>query len=246
MVKKVFMAILTIIILIGVSGCMESKENKIEKKYLPDEKKENALAYLKEKYDEEFVAYFMSQSGWGQGHDVIYLYPENGDQEKDTFAVWGTIMDDGAYSMSDGYFGVIIRDEYEAVMTSIAKEVYKEFKLYTIFGRGSIFPDRLNKDTKISEIYSKDDYFSSETIVFVKESSANGIDEAESLKKIAEKMKDEKLVGSVTIYMVFDNKYEMTSLDTLNERHTEDFFVNDNGKYIRVISTLDIGEVKNG
>lgn len=214
-----------------------------KKKYLkPSEKKDKVLAYLKEKYGEEFVLVSVNESGWGQGHDVIYLYPKNGTEEH-TFAVWGTMRDDGNYAMQDGYFGIIIKDEYEAVLSHFVKEIYNEFKLYTRFGRGIVFPDRLNKATKISDIYCKEQLFTSDTVIFVKQSSAQGIDPAESLKKIAQKMKEEKLVGEITIYIVFNDKYEITSLETLNKT-TKDYFVDGSRKYIWVDQNLEIDEVK--
>ncbi|MBU3181429.1 hypothetical protein [Clostridium psychrophilum] len=95
--------------------------------YTPEVKREKALAYLKEKYKEEFVATAMSESGWGQGQDKIYIYPKNGTEE-DTFAVWGNIWEDGSYAMSDGYFGVIIHDKYEISSISILmKEEGEEY-----------------------------------------------------------------------------------------------------------------------
>lgn len=214
-----------------------------KKKYLtPTEKKDKVLAYLKEKYQEEFVPISMNESSWGQGHDVIYLCPKNGTEEH-AFTLWGTLRDDGNYAMQDGYFGVIIKDKYEAVLSDFVKEIYSEFKLYTRFGKGIVFPDRLNKATKISDLYRKNELFTSDTVIFVKQSSAQGIDLAESLKKIAQEMKEEKLAGKVTLYIVFDDKYEIINLEILN-KNTEDYFVDCNRKYIWVDQNLEIDEVK--
>lgn len=213
------------------------------KKHLtPNEKKDKVLAYLQEKYQEKFVSVSMNESGWGQGHDVIYLYPDDG-TEKQLFAVWGTMKDDGTYAMQDGYFGVIIQDEYEATLSCIVKEIYSEFKLYTRFGKGIVFPDRLNKDTEISDIYRKDELFTSDTIIFVKQSSAQRIDTAKSLKKIAQKMKEGKLTGKITIYVVFDDKYAITVPNTLN-KNTKAYFVTGSRKYIWVNQNFGISEVK--
>ncbi len=228
-----------LIILIGVSGCM-SANSKLSSK----EKETKVLEYLKNKYNEEFVPLSISESGWGQGHDVIVLYPKNGKKE-DVFQAWGTKMDDGTYSVSDGYFKYIIKSEYETAMSSFVKGIYKEFKLYTDFGEG-VFPDKLNKNTKISDIYNSSPNISSETIVFVKKSSADGIDVSESLKKIALKMRENKLVGSVKIYVVLDNKYEITNHETLGSVVFKEYFTEDSRKYIDVYSNLEISEVKNG
>jgi hypothetical protein len=199
-----------------------------------------AREYLKEKYGEEFGAFDITESGWGRGHDEIYLYPKIGNKEKDKFTVWGTLRDDKCYGMHDGYFGVIIRDEYEAVMSGFVKEIYKDFKLYINFDSGIVHPDRLNKETKINEIYNKDESFASYTTIFVKQSSAEGINTAESLKRIAKKMKENKLAGKVIIYIAFDDRYEVIDYYVLN-KDTLEYFV-ESRKYIWVNQNLVIDE----
>ena len=211
-------------------------------KWTPEEKAEKVLAYLQEKYGEEFVPVSISQSGWGQGHDVIYAYSKDGTKEN-TFPVWGTIMDDGSYAMRDGYFGILIKDEYEAVMSGIVNGIYQDFKLYTSFGKGIVFPDRLNKDTEIDEIYHEDELFTSDTAIFLKESSAKGIDVSESLKIIAQSMKEKKLVGEVSIYIAYDEQFETISREILS-KNTEDYLAEGSGRYIWVNPNLEIDEVK--
>ena len=210
MIKRIMAALLAVIILLGAGGCMKKKTRVV---YTLEEKKQMVLAYLENKYGEEFVPEAMYGKDWAQGHDEMYLHPKNGERGKDTFAVWGSMQDDGAYAMRDGYFGVIIRDEYEAVMSDFVKEIYKEFKLRTNFGSGIVFPDRLNKDTKINEIYNKDEHFYSRTSIYVKQSVTEGIDSDKSLERLAEKMAENKLVGRISLYVVFDNKYELVGTD---------------------------------
>lgn len=149
MVKRALLVVISIIVLIGVSGCMNTN-----KKLSTREKEEIVLEHLNNKYNEEFVPLSISESGWGQGHDVIVLYPKDGNKD-DIFQAWGTKMDDGSYSVSDGYFKRVIHDEYKMILEDIVKEIYKEFKLFVDFGDG-VFNDNLNKETKIDEIYSID------------------------------------------------------------------------------------------
>ncbi|MDD2401856.1 MAG: hypothetical protein PHD60_06610 [Clostridia bacterium] len=215
----------------------------MKKELTPERKKERALAYLMGKYGEKFAPISMSQSGWGQGYDKLYFYPIKGSKDKDTFALWGTMRDDRRYAMHDGYFGIIIKDKYEAVMSGFVKEIYKEFKLYTNIDRNIVHPDRLNKNTKISEIYNSEEHFISYTTIFLKCSSAEGIDTSKSLKTIAKKMKENKLVGKVTIYIAFDNKFESVDYDIL-DKDTREFFVRGSRRYIWVNPNLEIDEVE--
>lgn len=241
MLRKVLLLMMTIIILIGVSGCMSTN-----KKLSAKEKEEIVLEHLKNKYNEEFVPLSISQSGWGQGHDVIVLYPKNGNKE-DIFQAWGTKMDDGSYSVSDGYFKRVIHDEYKAVLNEVVKDIYKDFKLYVDFGDG-IFNDNLNKDTKIDEIYNVDKNFSSYTKIIVKESSLAGKDITESLENIAKKMKENKLVGTVKIYLAYNNMFDFADLEKTNElpNDVKDIFMQGSRKYIDVDLELVISEVENG
>jgi len=82
----------------------------------------------------------------------------------------------------------------------------------------------------------------------VKESSLSENDTTENLIRIAQRMKERKLVGTVTIYLVFNNKFENTGLEMTYKlpMDVEDTFMQGSRKYIVVDSELEISEVKNG
>ncbi|WP_202813804.1 hypothetical protein, partial [Defluviitalea phaphyphila] len=106
--KKIFSILLLVIISIGIGGCKLMFRNK--KEYTLKEKYDMVLEYLKEKYNEEFTIKSMVGKGWSQSYDRFYVYPKEGDKEEDIFVVRVSLMKDGTYRLSDGYFGVIIRD----------------------------------------------------------------------------------------------------------------------------------------
>ncbi|WP_330381867.1 hypothetical protein, partial [Defluviitalea phaphyphila] len=150
---------------------------------------------------------------------------------------------DGTYRLSDGYFGVIIRDEYEKAIGEFVKEIYKDFKVYAYFGVNFVFSEKLNKDTKVSEIYEKDDTFRSEVTVLVKESEAKEKPIEESLKKIVEKMEEAKLFGKLKMVVVHDNRFDEVgwSSDTIN---IDEDVVKYGIKYIWVHPISGISEVE--
>lgn len=82
----------------------------------------------------------------------------------------------------DGYFGIYIKSQYEAVLSGFVSENIDEFKLYTDLGEG-VLPDRLNKDTKI-----EDELCTTDTILFANQTSAVDKDIDESLREIGRKM----------------------------------------------------------
>lgn len=231
--KRVLLVALTIMISLGVSGCMKKNVD-------PEDIKAEMLTYLEEKYGEEFVPMSLSPSGFAYSYDNLRVYPKNGNKG-DSFEVWGTRMEDGSYSMSDGYFGIYIKDEYEAMLSGFVGEIYKDFKLYTDFGEGGILPDRLDKNTKLEEIYNKDEMFWSDTVVFVKEASVKGIDDEDSIRKIAENMQAKKMVGSVRLFIVFNEKFDSIGLEALNLNPTKEseYYLRDR-KIIKVNRDLEI------
>lgn len=193
---------------------MSKKQQAEENKPNPEVVKDTMLKYLEEKYGEEFTPISFESSGFAYSHDTLWAYPKSGDKV-DRFEVWGSRMEDGSYEMSDGYFGIYIKPKYEEVLLGFVSEIYNNFKMFTSFKEG-IWSDELNKDTKIEDIYLKDQLFGSNTVIFVKEDSAEGIDDEEGLRKIAEKMKDHKMVGNVRIYFVFNEKFDSIGLNALN------------------------------
>lgn len=234
--KRIILSLLGIIILWGVSGCMNKKPN-------PEAIKEQMMTHLEEKYGEEFVPKSLSLSSWAYSYDRLIAYPKKGTEE-DHFEVWGTKMEDGSYNISDGYFGIFIRPQYEEVLSNIVSSTYDEFKLYAEFGEG-VLPDRLNKETTVDQIYRKDENFSSDTVIFVKQSKVGDQDAEASLRQIAGKMREQKLVGFVRLYVVVDDKYESigSGPQNLSALQDEGYFV---GEYKSVMVTPDMTIRQNG
>lgn len=233
---KFILCLLSIIILWGVSGCMSKKPN-------PEAIKEQMLSHLEEKYGEEFVPISLSLSDWAYSYDRLQAYPKQG-SEQDHFEVWGTKMEDGSYRISDGYFGILIRPQYEAALSGIVRGTYGEFKLYVDFGEG-VLPDRLNKNTPVEQIYSQDENFSSDTVIFVKESLVQDQDIEAGLRQIAGKMREQQMVGFVRLYVVVDEKYDSigSGPQNLSALQDEGYFV---GDYKSVMVTPDMTIRQNG
>ena len=191
-------------------GCM-SMEKKVTKKYTNEEKKELVLAYLKDKYGEEFEGMEYKPEQLLQENDEFYLYSKSR-SKKEGFQVWGATLKDGTYKMRDGYFGIMIHDEYEKVVREIVSEYYGEFKTKVMTTIDPIRPDALNKSTKVSEIYSKLDIktqsFYPEIWLYIKKSSTTEKDTGKTLEKISQKMVDMKLTCCVYIFVINDDQYE--------------------------------------
>ena len=189
-------------------------------KYTNEQKKEMVLEYLKEKYKEEFVGMQYMPSEDGMRADSYYVRAQARD-ESEGFEVWGRVnKKDGTYEMTDGYFGIYIKDEYEKVMRTFIDEFYSEYKIFIKTDTAGYVPQRLNKDTKIDEIYKEgEDYgFEADVYVYVKESDAKDIDIKEAIEKIALKKKENRLLGEINIFVIRDDIYDNTDIDTQEKR----------------------------
>lgn len=226
-VRILLVVLVGTIIILGVSGCMsKNKEQQTEEnKPTPEVIKEWVLTHLQEKYGEEFVPVSFSGSSFAYPYNLMYLYPKNG-SKSDRFEVHIVANKDGTYDITDAYFGILIAPEYAKVVSEFIGEIYKDFKFSVDFGEG-VFPDRLNKNTKLEEIYNENEFFNSDITVFVKDESAKGIDTIDSLSTIAVKMIEKKLVGDVSIYIVKDEKFDSITMEALNAVNEDEYFIGD-------------------
>lgn len=212
------------IIILGVSGCMSKKKTTEETKPTPEVVKEKVLTHLQEKYGEEFVPVSFSGSSWAYAYNTMYVYPKNG-SKSDSVEVHIVINKDGTYDISDGYFGIYIREKYETVISDFVSDFYEDFKLYTDFGEGTL-PNRLNKNSGIEQMYvNEDENVSSHTVIFVKEDSVKGQDVESTLVDMAKKMRAKKMVGMLRLYVVKSEKFEGIDLKALNAVDESEYFL---------------------
>lgn len=197
------------------------------KKSDPEAIKNQMISYLQEKYGEEFIPISFESSGFAYSYDTLWVYPKDG-TKADRFEVRGSKAKDNTYVISDGYYGIYIKPQYEAVLSGFVSEIYQDFKLFTDFGEG-VWSEQLNKNTKIEEIYEIDRLVSSSNVIFVKEDSAKNIDDEEAIRKIAENMKAKKMVGNIQLYVVYNDKFDSIGLEALSLTNAQmkDVFVRD-------------------
>src|SRR5690606_32449479 len=94
-------------------------------------------------------------------------------------------------------------------------------------------------------IYSQDENFSSDTVIFVKESLVQDQDIEAGLRQIAGKMREQQMVGFVRLYVVVDEKYDSigSGPQNLSALQDEGYFV---GDYKSVMVTPDMTIRQNG
>jgi len=109
--KKIGVTLITIFLIIGMTGCMG-----ISSLFQTDESiRDEILANLKEKYNgQEFVALALENGQF----KTLYCYPKGGDPESDNVKARMIVKKDGTKEFSDTYFGIIIREDLETEIVS--------------------------------------------------------------------------------------------------------------------------------
>ncbi|MCM1235649.1 MAG: hypothetical protein NC489_36595 [Ruminococcus flavefaciens] len=131
----------------------------------PEEKKEQrmqeVLAYLEERYGEEFE--IASYRGMSYVHDYVqmYAYPKGFSDEAHQFQIQGRLDEDGNMEYTDSYVMVKLTDEYEAYVDPIIGEYFDEYKFYVRFQSEWLTGGNLAPDTKLEdlwELHANEDY----------------------------------------------------------------------------------------
>ena len=220
---------LALVAVVSCSGCSYKVPG--VKNYPLSERRAAVMEHLEKKYGEEFKEIAVEPAGVLAKCDTFHLYPKSGTRD-DMFIAWCGMTKKGL-SIGDGYFGVLIRDEYEKVMNDIVGEVCDDYFLSVSTQHGSSWNDRYNRDTKISDLYRKGEYKSYQSLIqlHLKELPLASNQIENILQSIAKVMLDRKLKGIIWADIIKDDKYDELKGKTSNEiqdithKNLRDFFV---------------------
>ena len=154
--KRKVLLIISIIAIFGgaVVGCGSEKIK--EKKQMTKEeaklsRQNEILKHLEEKYGEKFIPLNMN-SEYIKGLDILQVYKEGTNPVTDKVEACREEKD-GKVEFYDGYFGMIIRPEYEKMIKDEVDKIFPESKVYVEFPtyslndslkQGSTYEDALN------------------------------------------------------------------------------------------------------
>lgn len=206
--KKLIVILLAIALMMGGTGCMNSNE-KI---------KDDMLTYANDKYGETFEADTLVMANWAYHYDKLYAHPAG--RPEDEFLIEHYVDEQGRSSFADGYFGILIKDEYKENIEAIVKPVFPESKVFVSFNE-SVFSNRLNANSMVKDIYNAEEKFTSSIIVFIPQRciGKNEFDIG-PFEIIGKEMIEKKITGRVSFYLLenelFDSITEGNSNEILN------------------------------
>ena len=134
--KRKILLIISIIAIFGgtIVGCGSEKIK--EKKQMTKEeaklsRQNEILKHLEEKYGEKFIPLNMN-SEYIKGLDILQVYKEGTNPVTDKVEACREEKD-GKVKFYDGYFGMIIRPEYEKMIKDEVDKIFPESKVYVKF-----------------------------------------------------------------------------------------------------------------
>lgn len=125
-----------------------------------EQRKQEVLAYLEERYGEEFEIESYRGMNYAYDYVQIYAYPKGFRDEEHKFKVQGRLDEDGDMEYTDSYVMVKLTDDYEAYIDPIIGEYFEEYKFYVRFN-SEWLTSNLAPDTKLEnlwELHANEDY----------------------------------------------------------------------------------------
>jgi hypothetical protein len=204
------------LLLVGVAGCSPVKQDKAAEN--PLDVSEQMEQYLEGKYGSlDYQTVGLIRAGFNQGYDTLTAYPVGGDPEQDQFLV-NRYEEGGSYRFEDNYFGLLIRDEAEALLQGIADKHYKQSKVYLLFGR-SMLPDELNGTSTFEDYLAIDDEYAGSIWLATDDDFANQQEFEATSERFIQSLKNAKIVPLVRAYWFTPQSY--SKIETVQDLQRE-------------------------
>ena len=206
MKRKIAAIGLTILVMLGVTGCMESYE----------EKNENMLAHMKEKYGVEFEIQHYIPRNVDCSYDVWYCNAVGDEETIEVHRYYGDMAKKREYA--DEYYVRITRDEVERRAVEAVSEITGEVKAYVSHLEFA--------DEEYSELDQLDDFLQTEEgkiafgiILYIVDKEAVGISNQKEIEEL-QKIIPNAGIGSPWIRIVYV-KNEQLFAELNRENHSE-------------------------
>ncbi|QNU67814.1 hypothetical protein EHE19_004965 [Ruminiclostridium herbifermentans] len=202
--KNILLFGLTIIILIGVCGCM-TNQNELSVN-------EQVEKYMKDKYNEDFKVVGGGTEGWNAPDTEIYVRSER-------FPDVNIMVRRGKKTgeMIDNYVSYLMKDKIEEVMTEIVSPIYSTSK---VIYRTERAPQRSATPQMSVDEYIK---YCSENMGISLAICINDPDyktnKDEKLEELRKKLEEKQCKVDLTIFYVIDGK-----LDLINDSNINDLY----------------------
>ena len=178
---------------------------------------QEALEYLQERYNEEFIVMYNRGMSGAYNYVQLYAYPTTHRDEMHKIEIQGYYNKWGKLDYYDDYVMVKLTEEYETYVDGIIEQYYEEYKFFLEF-QGEWLTNNLPADTKLEDLWelkANEDYPLPALFVYMSPKEENN---QYILKEFLESLKQKNYRGRVDIwYMKDEERYELAERDNWGE-----------------------------
>lgn len=215
--KRFLLLLITIFIMIGVCGCMETKNKDV----LAEEIRTEALAYLNNSYSDTFTAKVFTASNWAYEYESITFTSEKYPEAIVEVRVYKN--DDGTYRFKDNYFRCYMNDSAVNYGKTI---ITGEYAVVKVRFPNTVWSDELAGAQSFEEWKAKG--FARADIFVITQKAFS----KDAQTEIASKVAKDKVLGSVVFIVTNDeNLLQDKTLDEILNNQSK-FVVSKNDYYI--------------
>lgn len=197
--RIIFILIMMLLIVIGVSGCMKSGKSA----------KEEMLEFMKNKYNEEFEFVSIGNEAWNANYTEMIVHSEKFPKGRIIVRKYGD-------KIVDNYTDFLMKEKIEEELRPIIAQVYPESNVFYRPG-GMPMGDEVNQSMSIKE-YSKAMIIPLSFAICISDPSykINKDEKVEELRKVLE---SKEYICMLYIFYVKEDK-----LDLINDMNINDLF----------------------
>lgn len=215
--KRFLLLLITILIMIGVCGCMDTNK----KDTLAEEIRTEALAYLNNNYSDTFTAKLFIASNWAYEYESITFTSQKYPDAVVEVRVYKN--DDGTYRFKDNYYHCYMMDSAASYGKALLAE---ENAVVKVRFANTVWSDELNGARSFEEWVERE---SARADFFVITGNALSADEQ---IEIVGKIANDKVCGYVTFFVTTEeNLLQDMSLDEILNQQSK-FVVGENKYFI--------------
>lgn len=200
MYKKIWIVSIIFIMMFLGTGCglmSGVKKYAIKQKYnTAEEKKELALSYLEENYDDTFTPEGYMAACWAYDYDLVTFTPA---KYPDGVVNVEIHEEDGELLLKDNYFKLYMHDDAYKYLDDVISEVIDSYNLFFVeLDEEELPPELDNQSTFLDYVASEQCYVNAYIVTSEK------LEETEQIE-ILEEIAKNKIIGSFVFWVISDD-----------------------------------------
>ena len=226
MTKKIILLGLSIILLIGVSGCMEKHKPEVDVKAEVEK-------YLKDKYNENFTVTGGGTESWDSPDTEIYAKPEKFPEER-------VMVRRGKKTggMIDNYTGILMKSKIDEIMTDIVSQVYPKCKVWYDIPKAPL--DGTSPDMSTEGYLEYVSQYSKISLTICVSDTEYKKNKDEKLEKLRREFEEKQYRGDFSIFYMLEGK-----LEEITEANKKELYGYDTNKWCNYMGVFTMDDSYN-